>query len=75
MNRCIVAESSMTYAMKVKQLLEGHSIASSVVRLDPSQTKKGCGYGVEFDCAEYENAITILERARIPYTVVSGAAR
>jgi len=71
MKHCTVAQSSMTYAMKVKQLLASHSIQSSVVRLNPSQTKNGCGFGVEFDCIHYDTVISLLKYSGITYSELS----
>ncbi len=68
MSSCKIAQSSLTYAMKVKRLLTLHGIAGEVVRLEPWETKKGCGFGVRFDCEHYRKVTSLLQEAGIVYS-------
>ena len=63
---CIVALSSITYAMKGEELLRTHGIPNRVVRLSPERTKKGCGYGLELDKKRLAAALQLLRAAGIP---------
>lgn len=65
---CIVALRSMTYAIKAKKTLEDNYIESEIVRLEPHMTKKGCAYGVGFNCVNTNYVIEALKNNTIKYT-------
>lgn len=44
MERQVIAMSSITYAMKAKDILYNHGIKSSVERTQKAYRNKGCGY-------------------------------
>ena len=68
--RCVIAVGSLSFAMKGQRLLGDQSIASSVVRLHPSRTKRGCAYGIELDCADVRKATDLLSGSGIRYSEV-----
>lgn len=55
MQTCIAAFNSMTAAIGAQRILSSASIRSSVVKLNANQTERGCGYGLEFSCAQRQN--------------------
>ncbi len=62
---CRAATESMTMAMKAKRLLAANAIRASVVKISSEQAKRGCTYGIEFQCALYGNVNAILSAAGI----------
>ncbi len=72
MSSCKIPQSSVTWAMKIKRLFDLHGISCEVVRLDPSETKRGCGYGVRFDCVHLAAAEALLHKNGIVYSQTIG---
>lgn len=68
MNRCTAAMSSITFCMKAQRLLAESGKRSFIVKLDPSVSKRGCAYGIEFDCQEKQEIRAILSRSNIRVT-------
>lgn len=62
---CTATMTSMTQALRAQQVLANAAIHSSVIKLDSSHAKKGCAYGLSFQCAQYNNVRTILSSAKI----------
>ncbi len=56
MNRCTLTVMTRTGASRAVRVLGKAGISSTVVSVDPSLTKNGCGYGVKLDCSKAENA-------------------
>lgn len=54
--RIIVALSSITHATKGHDILDANRIKNKIIKLDASQTTKGCAYGLELfgEAAEVE---------------------
>ena len=65
MNICIATISSLNLSIKAQKALANEKIYCKIVSLDPSLTKKGCAYGIEFACSEERRIRTILHRERI----------
>ena len=65
---CVVALKSMTYAIKTKRVLEDSYIDSEIIKLEPSMTKKGCSYGVKFNCVNLDSATNAIRRYSIKYS-------
>lgn len=65
MNTCIASISSLNLAIKAQNVLTQERIYSKIISLDPTLTKRGCAYGIEFSCSEERNVRTILRRAGI----------
>lgn len=55
MQTCIAAFNSMTAVIGAQRVLSAAAIRSSVVKLNANQTARGCGYGLEFSCAQRQN--------------------
>jgi hypothetical protein len=55
MQTCIAAFKSITTAIGAQRVLSAAAIRSSVVKLNANQTTLGCGYGLEFSCAQRQN--------------------
>lgn len=64
---CILAFSTLTFAMKGEEALRMRGIFTRTVRLSPERTKKGCGYGLEMDCKLAAAARQLLKNAGIPF--------
>lgn len=72
---CIAAIQSMTYAVKAQKALNSRNIGSEVVKLDPTLTKRGCAWGIQFDCRFVSEVKRILDNKDIPYGEIIGANR
>lgn len=68
MKVCTASLNSLTYAIKAQKELAGAGIDARVVKLDPSLSRRGCTYGVEFDCTDGRAVRSTLGGARIPVT-------
>ena len=66
MKTCIAAINSMNICIRAQKALSENGYYSKIVSLDPSLTKKGCAYGVEFSIAEEKKIKNILRHANIP---------
>lgn len=65
MNDCTAVIGSMTTSMRAQRALLKASIRSTVVKLDSSVTRRGCAYGLEFDCIQASNVQHVLSTAGI----------
>lgn len=54
MDKCTAAIGSLTIALKAHSALDLAGLDNKVVKLEPSMTKKGCAYGIEFFCDDYK---------------------
>lgn len=63
-----IAISTMTLAFKAQQVLGQYSIPSSIIKIDPSQTKKGCSYGVKMNYYHADNAKRLLTQNSIKFS-------
>ncbi len=61
----IAAIGSLTAALGAQRALQNAGVFSEVISLLPSQTRKGCAYGLEFAAADEERARSALRTARI----------
>ena len=66
MQRCIIAISSMTYAIKGEKALKKYDISVSITRLTADQTERGCAYGLCIPCHFTNQAYGILANAGVP---------
>ncbi|MBQ8387355.1 MAG: DUF3343 domain-containing protein [Clostridia bacterium] len=65
MSLCTAAADSLTYAMKAQRALADSGIGCDIVKLDPSHAKRGCEYGISFDCARADEVRRALAGAGI----------
>ena len=65
---CAIALKSMTYAIKAKKALNDYYIDADIIKLEPNMTKKGCAYGVRFDCVNLIAVQDVLRKNTIKYT-------
>ena len=68
MIECCAALGSVTYAMKGRNLLSAAGIESRIIKLQASQTPRGCAYGLAFDCINKDSAASALRRGGVPYS-------
>jgi hypothetical protein len=67
---CVASVRSMTYAQKAKKALENHLIECEIIKLEPNMTKKGCAYGVKFQCINLYAAKDALDKNSVKYTEI-----
>ena len=60
----------MTQAMKVKKILSSTFINSEIIKLDSNMSKKGCAYGVRFDCINFYKVEGLLRNANVKYNQI-----
>lgn len=65
MNICIATISSLNLSIKAQKALANERIFCKIVSLDPSTTRRGCAYGIEFACSEERSVKSILRRVGI----------
>ena len=53
---CVASMRSMTQAMRAKYALVSDGINCEIVSLPPSLTRRGCAYGIRFEC-RFENSV------------------
>lgn len=62
---CRVVVGSVTYATKAQRALTRAAIYSEAVKLDSGNAGRGCTYGLEFPCSQWEGVRTVLQSAGI----------
>ena len=65
MNDCTAAIGSLTLTMKAKAVLDDGGILGRIVKLDPSATRRGCAYGIEYSCADHKAVRSAFSTAKI----------
>ena len=60
----------MTQALKVKKTLSASYSPCDVIKLDSSMSKKGCSYGVKFDCINFSSVENTLLKSQIAYNQI-----
>lgn len=70
MKKCIIAISSVNYAIRSERYLAERSINTRIIKLQPHVTKKGCAYGLELSCKDLPAALSFMERAKLPYSEI-----
>ena len=67
---CIASLRSMTLAIKAKKALNQANIFVEIVKLDPNMTKKGCAYGINFNCLDLIKVQDVLNRNQVKYSEI-----
>jgi len=70
-NFTTITVGSVTYAIKVKKILQGIGIKSKLIKVDSSKTANGCEYGVEFPSALFLDVVSELKKHKINYSLYS----
>jgi hypothetical protein len=60
----------MTHAMKAKSTLYEHGIYAEIIKLEPKMTKRGCAYGISFDCINLALVEDALNSRKIKYSEI-----
>jgi hypothetical protein len=68
MKNCTAAIGSLTIAMKALAAIEQEGLAGKIVKLDPSMTRRGCAYGIEYSCDAHKSVRSAFTAAKIPVT-------
>ncbi len=63
---CTAYIGSTTLAMKAQRALAANAIASTVTKVNSSKARRGCAYGVSFDCSQQANVKAILSKENVP---------
>ena len=56
---------SVTYATKAQRALSKAAIYSETIKLDSGGAGRGCTYGLEFSCSQWDNVRTVLASSGI----------
>ena len=64
-NYCTAALASLTYAMKAQGVLSAAGLYTDIIKLDPTRSRRGCAYGVQFDCNESESVRRALKSSGV----------
>ncbi len=67
---CVASLKSMTVALKAKKALNEAYIDCEIIKLEPYMTKRGCAYGIKFDCINIYSAENVLNKNRVKYTEI-----
>ncbi len=62
----------MTNAQRARSVLSSAGIYSRVISIDPNLTKKGCSWGISFDSAAKQRALSVLRSKNIYFGEVVG---
>ena len=62
---CVAAIGAMSPAVRAQRVLLTAGITAEVVGLSPSETKRGCAFGLRFACESTPAVREALRRARI----------
>ena len=65
MDKCTAALGSLTIALKAHSALNDVGLNNKIVKLEPSMTKKGCAYGIEFFCDDYKRVRSTFSAEKI----------
>ena len=71
MNTTTITVGSVTYAIKVKKLLERAGIRSNLIKSSTSKSTNGCVYGVKVNSEYFYDAVSLLKQNRIEYSAYS----
>lgn len=69
MNKITVTVGSVTYAMKVKNILARMGIMSKLVKRSFSETSSGCTHGIEISEEHLYTLICVLKERGINYSI------
>ena len=69
MNTTIITVGSVTYAIKVKKLLERSGIRSKLIKVESSTSPIGCTYGIKIESSLFYDAVALLRNQGIDYSV------
>ena len=69
----IIILTSITYVNKARYLLAQNNIKSSIVKLQSSLERRGCGYGLEVRENFLRTAVDIIEKCRIKIVEIARA--
>lgn len=67
---CVASLRSMTIALKAKKVLNEAFIECEIIKLEPHMTKRGCAYGIKFDCINIYSVENVLKQNRVKYTEI-----
>ena len=67
---CVASLRSMTHAIKAKKALDEHFINSEIIKLEPHMTRRGCAYGIKFECINLYSAKDALRKKSVKYTEI-----
>jgi hypothetical protein len=73
MNYYIIILTSITYVNKAQYLLSQNNIKSSIIKLQSSLERRGCGYGLEVRENFLRTAVDIIEKNRIRIVEIANA--
>lgn len=66
--KCLITLRSQTHALKAQKILYENRVPSSLIKLDNEYAKKGCSYGITFDCRNRAVVKKLLQDYSLPYS-------
>lgn len=69
---CIASMKTLTAAHMARKALAAAGIVSSIVSIDPNITRKGCAYGIGFNCSDSVRVKRIFREKGITYGEIFG---
>lgn len=70
MNTTTITVGSVTYAIKVRKILERAGIRSDLIKINASASERGCAYGIKINSAYFYDAVSIMKNNGIQYSVL-----
>lgn len=70
MNICIASMASINICIKAQKALLSNGIGCRIVSLNPSLTRRGCAYGIEFTCSHERQVKQILRDAGVTFSQI-----
>jgi len=62
---CSAELVSETVAIKAQKVLSSYAIPSSIIKVEHPSSRRGCAYGISFDCNQRINVERALKNAGI----------
>ena len=69
---CIASMKTITSAHMARKALASAGIVSNIVSIDPNITRKGCAYGIGFNCGDAVRVKRVLKEKGIAYGEIFG---
>lgn len=66
----IISFKSMTMAIRASKTLNENYIENEIIKLEPNMTKKGCAYGIKFNCIDINSVTNVFKQKRVKYTEI-----
>ncbi|MBO7303831.1 MAG: DUF3343 domain-containing protein [Clostridia bacterium] len=69
MKTTTITVPSVTYAVKIKKILERKNIVAKLIKIDTDNSKEGCSYGISVSSSNFFDVVALLKQNGIEYSV------